>query len=286
MSLQFLLKASRPGLWFQTVWLYVLPTAGTDMLDKPLWWLGLFYVTWPLNLLVYGWNDIVDVDTDAINPRKDSWLFGARGTPEELETLPKWIMASQAPFVAAFAYLLGWPALFFFGGMFLANGLYNLRIGGLRGLPPFDLIVPLAYLLVVILGAELNGLAWPSLMAFGYLALFCGHAQLMGQVMDIEPDRTSGRVTTATVMGAVRAKILIMGMVAGEGLLVGLVFNDWVLGGFLLVAVPALAVDLHLYGAKQYSRRQFTMLGMAMNLAGLGSMLWVWFNGSLVTPTL
>ena len=181
-----LLKASRPGLWFQTVWLYVLPAAGTATLELPLWWVGLFYVTFPLNLLVYGWNDAVDIETDARNPRKDSWFFGARGTESQLARLPKWIVFCQLPFVALFSYVSGLTAALFFGGMVLINGLYNWPGQGLRGKPPFDLIAPMGYLLVVVLGAALSQASLPSLWAFAYLALFCGHAQLMGQVMDIE----------------------------------------------------------------------------------------------------
>jgi len=37
-------------------------------------WIGAIYVCFPLGLLLYGWNDLGDVDTDRQNPRKDSWL--------------------------------------------------------------------------------------------------------------------------------------------------------------------------------------------------------------------
>ncbi len=278
---EFQLKVSRPGLWFQTVWLYVLPAAGEYMLDRPVWWLGLIYVTWPLNLLVYGWNDIVDVDIDQDNPRKDSWLFGARGTREQLARLPPWIVAAQLPFLVAFIALDGWRMLLVFAGLVAVNATYNLKVGGLRGRPPFDLINPLGYLLVVVLGAWLNELPMPSTLALVYLAFFCVHAQLMGEIMDIQPDRDAGRVTTATFIGAIPSKLLVVAVIVTEGLIVGLHFGDWVLGGFLLAATPLLLVDLLLHGSGQYSRKQFTLLGIAMNLAGVASMFWVWFNRSL-----
>ena len=81
------LKVSRPGLWFQTIWLYVLPlSAGADWRD-PVLWLGLLWVCFPLSGLVYGWNDWVDWEIDQHNPRKDSWLFGARAPKETLGRL-------------------------------------------------------------------------------------------------------------------------------------------------------------------------------------------------------
>lgn len=277
----YVLKASRPGLWFQTIWLYVLPAAGSFMLNKPVWWLGLLYVTFPLNLLVYGWNDIVDEDIDAANPRKDSWLFGARLSHPQLRSLIPWMVAVQVPFLAAFVWLDGWRMLGLFAGIVAVNFTYNLPVKGLRGRPPFDLVNPIGYLLVVILGVWLNELSMPPTMAFVYLVLFCGHAQLMGEIMDVEPDRAAGRVTTATLIGTVPAKLAVIALLVVEGLILGLHFGDWVLGGALLGAVPALLIDLWLTGSKQYTRKQFTLLGVAMNAAGLVSMVWVWFNDSL-----
>jgi hypothetical protein len=99
----FWLKVSRPGLWFQTLWLYTLPTARLpEILSSGTFWLGLIYVTFPLNFLVYGWNDIVDYENDRENPRKDSFLFGARGSREQLARLPLVIAVAQVPFLLAF----------------------------------------------------------------------------------------------------------------------------------------------------------------------------------------
>lgn len=58
-------------------------------------WLGVFYITFPLNFLVYGWNDMVDYETDKLNPRKDSFWFGARGTKEQLANLWKPMLIVQ-----------------------------------------------------------------------------------------------------------------------------------------------------------------------------------------------
>ena len=85
----------------------------------------------------------------------------------------------------------------------------------------------------------------------------------------------------ATFIGAIPSKLLVVAVIVTEGLIVGLHFGDWVLGGFLLAATPLLLVDLLLHGSGQYSRKQFTLLGIAMNLAGVASMFWVWFNRSL-----
>ena len=128
-QLLFWLKVSRPGLWFATVWLYMLPTGQMDEVWTSLpFWIGLFYVTFPLNFLVYGWNDMVDVETDKINPRKDSFWFGARGTEEQLVELWKPMLAVQLLIGPVLLYFVGWKMLWLLLTFVIINGLYNLPL--------------------------------------------------------------------------------------------------------------------------------------------------------------
>jgi 4-hydroxybenzoate polyprenyltransferase len=271
----FLLKVSRPGLWFSTLWLYTLPTSRLDVWHSWAFWVGLGYVTFPLNFLIYGWNDMVDYETDRANPRKDSFLFGARGTREQLAALPPYLIASQVPFVLALLYFGGWMAALFLVGLIAAAGLYNMPRHGWRGRPPLELINQVGYLLLIPLSIRLNHTAPISAAALGYLVLFCAHSHLMGEVADAIPDAQAGRRTTALVLGVKNAKLLIMLLVLAEGLVLGFRFHDWWLGGFLLAGVVWLALDLFvLYRDRAYSRREFQLLGLGMNLA--------WMDGSLL----
>src|SRR2546422_9377033 len=93
-EIAFLVKAARPGFWLTSIWFYLVPVGGRQVLDQAEFWLGLVYVSFPLGLLIYGWNDVVDFDVDRFNPRKGTYLFGARGTPERLARLP-WRMRSE-----------------------------------------------------------------------------------------------------------------------------------------------------------------------------------------------
>jgi len=54
-----------------------------------------------------------------------------------------------------------------------------------------------------------------------FSGMFAMHAHLFGEIMDIEPDRASGRRTTATVIGRVPAKLLIAALL-GTRMLAGL----------------------------------------------------------------
>jgi 4-hydroxybenzoate polyprenyltransferase len=278
----FWLKASRPGLWFQTVWLYLLAAAGSDAHRHPAFWVGLLWATFPLNLLVYGWNDVIDADLDRNNPRKDSFLFGARGTPAELATLPGVIAAVNAPFFAYFLALAGLPMALALAGLLAANALYNLPRHGLRGRPPLELVNEAGALLVLVIGALVNGRPQPPWPTFAYLYLFTVHAHLIGEVMDYGPDRLGGRHTTATVIGARPTKALVAGLMLAEASLLLGVFHDRVLGACLLAGAAGVLVDLLVvYRGRPYGVGMMRLLGVAFNGAGYGTMLWVWVTGSL-----
>jgi 4-hydroxybenzoate polyprenyltransferase len=279
----FWLKVSRPGLWFQTLWLYTLPTSHLPVFHSSIFWIGLAYVTFPLNFLVYGWNDIVDFENDRHNPRKDSYLFGARGSREELDRLPAALALSQLPFFLVFVWLGGWLVAALLAGMVMANLLYNLPRSGWRGRPPLELINQAGYLLLLPLSVMLNHTPAVSWATVGYLILFCTHSHLMGEVMDVIPDARADRRTTARMLGIKPTKGLILAMVIIEGLLLGWWFRDWVLGGFLLLGSIWLVLDLFvLYRDRPYTPWEFKVFGLGINASGFASMIWVWETGTLM----
>ncbi len=106
-NLVFLLQVSRPGLWSTTALFYLMPLGRADILHSGKLWLGLFFVLFPLGILLYGVNDIVDAETDSLNPRKGTFMFGSRGGREQLSALKWQVAAVQIPFVAAFYFLVG-----------------------------------------------------------------------------------------------------------------------------------------------------------------------------------
>src|ERR1700687_2491493 len=95
----FLIQVSRPGLWTTTALFYLMPLGHRDIFHSRTLWIGLFYVLFPLGLLLYGVNDIVDAETDRFNPRKGTFLFGSRGESRQLAALRWQIAIVQIPFV-------------------------------------------------------------------------------------------------------------------------------------------------------------------------------------------
>jgi len=273
----FYLKVSRPGLWFPTVWLYLLPVMGADIWDKIPFWIGLLFVTFPLNFLVYGWNDMADYDIDHFNQRKDTYLFGARGEFEELQRLPMLIAITQLISGVVLVYFSGWEMIPILLGVVFFCWIYNAKDWGLRTHPPFELVCQAGYLLVLPLSCLLNQTPMLGWQVWVYLFLFCSQSQLIGEVMDIEPDREGGRRTIATVLGKEKTKILIIAVVLLEAALVWHWFSDIIFSIGLCVFALWLCLDRFVfYRNREYTMLEFMIFGVGSNLIAVMSMIYVW----------
>src|SRR5260370_13005183 len=101
------------------------------------------------------------------------------------------------------------------------------------------------------------------------------HSHLFGEVMDIVPDRESGRTTTAVRIGAVRTKLLMAVFLSMEVALLTRYFHDRVIGGFLAAgAVWFVADALWLWRIKPYSRKVRTLFMWIWNAAALFFVFW------------
>jgi len=278
----FVIKASRPGLWLTAIWFYLLPLGQRHVFDSAGFWVGLFYVTLPLGLIIYGWNDIADAEIDRFNPRKGTFLFGAKGSSEQLRRLPVYIAVVQIVFAAGLLYFDGARVLLWFLGLVLFTAIYNLPRYGLKSHPPFDILNQAGYLLVFILSSWLNHapqLRWPA-MLFG--AMFAMHSHVFGEIMDIEPDRASGRRTTATVIGPIPAKLLICAMLSGEAFLVWKCIGDvWISGALLFGVVWFLLDAALLWRNRPYSLAAMRVFMLGWNAIALASMPLVWRTATL-----
>ena len=278
----FLVKVARPGFWTTSLWFYLLPLGQRHVFTTATFWLGAFYVTLPLGLLIYGWNDLVDAETDRRNPRKGTFLFGARGNEAQLAALPPWIGGVQGLFGAAFVCLLGPKALGWLAALLAATAVYNWPPPGLKGRPPFDMLNQIGYLLVFVLSSWLNGAPQLPWQTFVFGALFAMHSHLFGQIMDVEPDRRAGRRTTATTIGVVPAKFLAACFLLAEGALVWAAFHDALIAAFLALGGGWFLLDAGvLWRDRPYRPAQMRFFLLGWNAAAVGSMGWVWVGATL-----
>jgi len=259
-----------------------MPLGHVDVLHSGRLWLGLFFVLFPLSLLLYGANDIVDAETDSLNPRKGTFLFGSRGARQQLDALKWQIFIAQVPFVAAFYFLAGPRILWWYPAMLLAVALYNAPGIAWKGRPGFDVLIQASYLLIFVLSSWLNRAPQLPWQTFVFGAMFAMHSHIFGEVMDIEPDRLSGRRTTAIVIGRVRSKLLIAAFMGVETALVWFSFRDGIVAGFLALGVVWFLLDATvLWKDRAYSPKQMRLFLLGWNAASLLGMLWNWTQASL-----
>jgi len=278
----FLLQVSRPGLWSTTALFYLMPLGHADIFHSGKLWLGLFFVLFPLGFLLYGVNDIVDAETDSLNPRKGSFMFGSRGAREQLAALKWQIAVVQMPFVMAFYFFVGPRILWWYALLLLAVGLYNAPGVGWKGRPPFDVLIQASYLLVFVLSSWLNKVPQLPWQTFLFGALFAMHSHIFGEVMDIEPDRLSRRRTTATSIGRVSAKFLIAAFLCVETALVRIYFRDWIVTGFLAFGALWFLLDATLlWKNRAYRPKEMRLFLSGWNAAALLGMLWNWTHSTL-----
>jgi 4-hydroxybenzoate polyprenyltransferase len=233
-------------------------------------------------MLIYGWNDLVDFETDRLNPRKDTFLFGARPTPAQMQRLPLAIALVQFPFVAVFVWLAGAKALVWFAALVAATALYNGPRIGCKGRPGFDLLNQVGYLLVFVLASWLGGVPQLPWSTFVFGALFAMHSHLFGEIMDLEPDRAAGRRSTAVVLGILPAKALMIFLLLLEAALVWRFAHDpWIalalLGGASFFTVDALL----LWRDRSYAPWQMRSFFLGWNAVAALTMPWIWRTATL-----
>jgi len=235
-----------------------------------------------MNFMVYGWNDIVDIEADRFNPRKDSFLFGAKGTEAELLAIIPAIIIVQLLTYPIFIYLVGWPLILIYGTQLLVMWVYNFPKKGLRSMPPFEMLCQFGYVLVVpfsIYINEVDALPWQT---YVYLTMFAVQAHLMGEVMDIEPDRNAGKTTTATILGMAGTKLIIMILVLTESFWVYYYYRDLFFAAMLFCGFIWLILDYFIiFKNRQYTLKEMNLFGVGTNLVALASMAYVLWSGCL-----
>lgn len=276
-ELAFVIKAARPGFWLTAMWFYLLPLAGRPVLDSVDFWFGLVFVAFPFGLFIYGWNDVADAEDDRFNRRKGNYLFGARGTAAQLRRLPSIILAVHGGCAAFMTWRYGPRILWWYLALGVATALYNLPRFGFKGRPVLDLLNQAGYLLVFQVATLINdvpGAHWTT-MVFG--VSFAMHSHLLGEILDLEPDRCAGRRTTALLLGAVRSKFLLSAFLIWEAWFVWNFFDQRAVAGALGAGAAWFVLDATaLFGSRNYPGWLARFFLVGWNVVALVTAPWVW----------
>ncbi len=215
-----LLRVARPGLIVSHLWAYLFPAIVGGFRTSALFWSAALYVTVPLGLLIYGWNDYFDRDVDRISRRKHarvtSAVFGIALSRPQLAALPTYLLVAQLPFAVLWAvtgqlHLLGWMVL-----MAAGNALYNgpgLRLSRVPVLA--ELTATSIYVLIVWLGVMTHSSPLPW-WGWVFATLSILNLQILGAVVDRHEDAAVGKRTLAVAIGRTGSLAAILALLAAR----------------------------------------------------------------------
>lgn len=212
--LQTLIQVSRPGFFHLTAIPYALPTfRDPSVLLSSQGIMGLLLVVFPLNLLVYSFNDYKDVDIDRKNPRKGG-LHGAQASESDLLTCMIVSVVALLVLMPLLTSDLVW-SLKWNASVILVNWVYNFG-PQLSRVPVLDMFPPLGYLGTCLLTSKVLDIPNLDPWVFYYLAVMVFRTQLWLQRMDDDADRSVGKFTTAVFVGSSSAAVGVIFFLASE----------------------------------------------------------------------
>ncbi|KAF4728978.1 hypothetical protein FOZ63_029119, partial [Perkinsus olseni] len=204
-SVNFYLKLSRPIIWFLIVPYYLLPLGGRlDLLATWRFWLGLLYFTFPVNIMMFGLNDMADTDVDKYHPRKFLKYYGNQATESELASLWKVILVSNSIPILIISIITGdWVAYPLALAVALGlNILYNFEPFAFARKAPWDLpFTPVGMIIIVLFACHLNHIPSPGIGACAFYVASSLTNQMLAELADIDCDTLGGKRTTAVVIG-------------------------------------------------------------------------------------
>ena len=239
--LRYLLTLSRPRFWLYlagplavAVPFGVDATAGLFTVTT----LGLFgYFLLPANVLLYGINDVFDVDADTENPKKGGREARWRSDPAVTGV----VAVSGFLGIATFALTprVAWPYLV---GFFLLATQYSAPPLRFKTTPIADSVSNGLYILPGAAAYAAVSGSHPPAAALAGAWLWTMGMHTFSAIPDIEPDRAAGIQTTATVLGKRRTFVYCLACWLAAAAVFALVDRRI---GALLVAYPAVVFAVY-----------------------------------------
>lgn len=245
-------------------------TIGCERLELLLgleFWVHLLFFTFPVNLLLYGINDLFDADTDSLNPKKGS-------VEHRLSESDRPLVLTGVAVAAALALILAAgqksrvdaAMLLLFVALALAYSTPPVR---LKARPIVDSASNVLYAVPGFLGwQQASGRAVP-IEAVVTAGFWTGAMHLFSAIPDIKSDSEAGIATTATVLGfrGSLACCAVLWLVFALSLLTLDSMWPWTIG---LLVYPAVPVFLLFLGSEATTRVywRFPAINSLLGMAG------------------
>lgn len=250
--------------------LYRIGLAYGEVRDTRATWAMSALLSWPFCLYLFGLNDWADAASDRLNPRKGSWIHGAR------EPISRSVWAHAAPWaggsvVLAGALWLPWRAGVILTVLLVVAWMYSSRPFRLKEVPVVDGLVT-ATIMIGLLGAgyasgavmgEIPTESWAVAPTLAGLHIYAS-------VVDVASDRVAGHRTLAVRAGPRAATIASLALSGISAATVLLLDYAPAIAAYVLVQPLVLAAALA-FPRHVTERRALTVLG----LAGVATLLYL-----------
>ena len=165
-------------------------------------------LSWPFCLYLFGLNDLADTASDTLNPRKGSWIHGARfpETPSRLAHAAPW---AGGAIVLASATLVPPRAALILAAILLVGWMYSSPPLRLKEIPIIDGLCT-AVIMIGLLGAGYAcGAPLVNIPAESYaVAPTLAGLHIFASVVDVDGDRIAGHKTLAVRSGPRTASVV------------------------------------------------------------------------------
>lgn len=196
-TLSTIIRISRPHIWLYTAGSLLLGVQVAYVQGYQIDWPVVFTLfvaaTLPVNYFIYGLNDYIDVDTDAVNPKKD----GLESRFVEKNSWQLYRVALALASVAAAMYAANYYVWIVFFVWLLLVLTYNVPPLRLKAVPGLDMLYAINYPLWGVIGYTQFSSVLPPLSVFGIIALLSFMMHLFSAIPDIEHDQRAGVHTSA-----------------------------------------------------------------------------------------
>ncbi len=234
--MQKLISISRPRFWMYSLGTYLIGIGASQGFDpattlNPLIWLWVVYFTFPANILIYGINDIGDMDTDAFNAKKGT--YEAKIVKSERKVIIFTVVLTTLLFLPL-AILSSKLELMCYGLLILFGLVYSLSPIRLKSIPFIDSLSNGAWCAMVgIMGYTAAGGVHIALIPCIAGGLWATVMHAYSAIPDIDADRKARVKTIATVLGAWKTLVFCLITYICMGML--LYFSGYVYHSFLVI---------------------------------------------------
>ncbi len=202
-------KLSRPRFWMYLAGPYLLGyTFAYDHSQpflNPLFLYSLFFFLIPANIFLYGVNDINDMETDQINPKKKSKEQATQYTTltmyqrsvliSLLLSLPLFILQNAASNLLTIVFVL-------------LSYYYSAPPFRFKNRPFLDSLINILYAIPAFMGVSQLQSHFPPMTVVVTIWLWTTAMHLYSAIPDIEYDKKAGIQTTAVYMGGKKSLYL------------------------------------------------------------------------------